>query len=224
LLESTRRPGAGKAVWQRCEARGCDYCGPAKRERDLAHDLANLAASGRPVVRRVVDDFDPATWRRLRAKVKRAADASGVEGGYVAYPQHGRVLVVFAVVGMTGALVTNLTDELADAHAGLPAGAAIRRPRCWALNPQGAGSHGGGEKAWRLVGASTVTDRTPDVLKRLGLYRDQVDEGAIPTTAWEVHNFAMPAAESRAYRLLEQAFGLEEGKAKPSRRRGRAVA
>jgi hypothetical protein len=210
-------------VWQKCEARGCAYCGPGIREHNLAHDLANLVASGRPVVRRVVDDFDPATWRRLRAKVKRAADREGVEGGWVAYPQHDRTLVVFAVVGMTGALVTSLTDELADAYAGLPAGAAIRRPRCWALHPKVSGGRGG-EPAWRLVGASTVTDRTPDVLKRLGLYRDQVDEGAIPTTAWEVHNFTMPAAESRAYRLLEQAFGLEEGKAKPSKRRGKAVA
>jgi hypothetical protein len=222
FLESTRQPAVGKAVWQKCEARGCDYCGPAKRERDLAHDLANLAKSGRPVVRRVVDDFDPATWRRLREKVKRAAAAEGIEGGWTAYPQHGRMLVVFAVVGMVGELVTSLADELADAYQGIPAGEAIRRPRCWALNPKQAA--GAGERSWRLVGASTVTDRTPDVLKRLGLYREQVDEGAIPASAWEVHNFAMPPLHSRAWRLFEQAFDLERGKAKPSRRRGRAAA
>jgi hypothetical protein len=226
LLQSTKRPDAGKAVWQKCEARGCPDCGPALRERDLAHDLANLSKSGRPVVRRVVDVFGEAgeaTWKRLREKVKRAAAAEGVEGGWTAYPQHGRMLVVYAVVGMTGALVGDLADELADDYQGIPAGERIRRPRCWSLNPQASG-RGGGEKSYRLLGASTVTDRTPDKLKRLQLYRDQVDDGAIPTTAWEVHNFTVPPLESLAYRALVEAFDLEEGKGKPSRRRGRAAA
>lgn len=223
LLQSTKRPTDGKAVWQKCDARDCPDCGPAKQERNLAHDLVNLSKSGRPVVRRVVDDFDPATWKRLRAKIKRAAAVAGVEGGWVAYPTRDRMLVVFAVVGMVGELVTNLADELADAYAGLPAGEKIRRPHCWALNRKPAGK-GDAEKSFRTLGASTVTHRTPEVLKRLRLYRDQVDEVAVPTDAWEAHNFTVPPLESLAYRALVEAFDLEEGKGKPSKRRGRAAA
>ena len=224
IFAKTADPSKGKAVWQKCEARGCPYCGPALRERDLAHDIANLSKSGRPVVRRVIDVWDEATWKRLRAKIKRAAAAEGVEGGWTAYPRHGRELVVYAVVGMTGALVGDLADELSSDYEGIPAGEQIRRPRCWALHRKVVG-RGDGEKAWKLVGASTVTHRTPDVLRRLGLYRDQVDEAAVPAAAWEVHNFTLPPLESRAFRQLEQAFDLERDVPRPRKRpRGRAKA
>jgi hypothetical protein len=179
-------------VWQKCEARGCLHCGPAKREQDLAHDVAKLA--GQPVLRRVID---PKAWSAVRAKIKRAGS------GWVAYPQRDGSLVVYAHAGITGALVSCLPDELASDYAGLPVGARIRRPREWALHT---GTGKGGERTWKRLFTSTVTDRVPDVLRRLGLYRGEVDEAAVPLHAWEVHNFTVPPLESQAYRLLEQAL------------------
>jgi hypothetical protein len=221
VLESTRRPGDGKGVWQKCEGRGCDYCGPAIREQDLAHDLGNLVRSGRPVVRRVVVD-DDATWKRLRAKIKRAADREGVEGGWTAYPQAGGMLAVFAVVGMTGALVTDLADELASDYGGIPPNGRIRRPRCWSLHK--APAKGSGEKAYRPVGATIKTDQVPDILRRLGCYRGEVDEGAVPGTAWEAHNLMVPPRHTREFDRFVDALGLELGRSKPAAKEAQAAA
>jgi hypothetical protein len=157
---------------------------------------------------------DPGAWVAMRARLKRA------ESGWVAYPQMDGTLTVYAHAGMTGALVTCLTDELASDYAGLPPNARIRRPREWALHKQAAG---GGERTWKLLGASTVTDRAPDILRGLGLYRGEVDEAAVPANAWEVHDFTVPNT-SATMRLLEQAFDLERGRGRPAvKRRPEAV-
>jgi hypothetical protein len=195
-------------VWQKCEARSCLHCGPELRERDLAHDLGHLTKDGRPVLRRVIANED-ATWNRLRAKIKRAGS------GWVAYPQRDGTLVVYAHAGMTGALVTEPTDELASDYEGIPPNERIRRPREWALHTKSAGA--AGTPSWKLLGATTKTDRVPDILRRLGLYRGEVDEGAVPLNAWEVHNFEVPL-ESQGMRLLIQALDLEEGRPRPASR------
>jgi hypothetical protein len=209
LLQSGKRPADGKAVWQRCEARGCEHCGPPLAEANLAHDIGNLVAAGRPVLARVVKN-DPATWKRLVAKIKRASS------GWVAYPQPDGSLLVYANAGMTGALVGDVAGHLGRAYGRIPEGARIRRPRAWALHK---GAPKAEAKSWKLLGSSAVTDRVPDVLQRLGLYRGEADEAAVPLNAWEVHNFEVPALESLAFRQLEQALGLERGCARPGRRR-----
>jgi hypothetical protein len=159
---------------------------------------------------------DKDVWKGLRAKIKRAGS------GWVAYPQRDGTLAVYAHAGMTGALVTSLTDELAGDYAGIGPGERIRRPREWALHTKGGGA--AGTPAWKPLGASTVTHRVPDVLRKLDLYRGEVDEAAVPLNAWEVHNFRVPELGSQAFRLLEQAFDLEVGRARPARRRKPAAA
>jgi hypothetical protein len=129
------------------------------------------------------------------------------------------MLAVYAHGGMTGALVTSLTDELASDYAGIGPNQRIRRPREWALHKQAGGARG--TPAWKPLGASTVTDRAPKVLRGLGLYRGEVDEVAVPPNAWEVHNFTVP--EGQAYRLLVAAFDLQEGRSRPRVRRRAAA-
>jgi hypothetical protein len=152
---------------------------------------------------------DPGAWEALRARLKRA------ESGWVVYPQMDGTLTVYFHAGTAGALVTCLTDELASDYAGLPANERIRRPRRWALHKQ---ASGGGERTWKLLGASTKTHRAPDILRSLGLYRGEADEAAVPLNAWEVHDFTVPST-SATMRLLEQAFDLEVGRGRPAVKR-----
>jgi hypothetical protein len=109
FLQDTRRPADGKAVWYKCQARGCPDCGPEIRERNLAHDLANMA--NRQMIRRVVAR---SAWRAVLAKIKRA------EGLRVVYPQPDGMLAVYATAGLTGTVVMDAPQQLADDYERIP--------------------------------------------------------------------------------------------------------
>jgi hypothetical protein len=188
----------GKAVWAKCQARGCPDCGPEIRERNLAHDLANMV--DRQMIRRVVAR---SAWPALRAKIKRAG------GLRVTYPQPGGMLAVYATAGsMTGTVVMDAPAQLAADYEGIPRGESIRRSGEWALNPKVKRL---GPPRWRSLGTSTVTDRIPLILHGLGLYRGEVDEGAVPLEAWEVHNFTVPERDTSAFDRFAFAVGLVRG-------------
>jgi hypothetical protein len=196
-------------VWQKCQARGCPDCGPEIRERNLAHDLANMA--DRQMIRRVVAR---SAWPALRARIKRAG------GLRVVYPQPGGMLAVYATAGsMTGTVVMDAPAQLASDYEAIPRGESIRRSKAWAMNPQVKGSPGA--SAWASLGTSPVTERVPEILRGLGLYRGEVDEGAVPLEAWEVHNFTVPDRDTRAFDRFAYAVGLDQA---PARKRRRAAA
>lgn len=207
LLQKAAAPADGKAVWRKCQWRGCSHCGPELRERNLAHDLGNMA--GRQMTRRLISR---AVWPAVREKIKRA------EGLRFYYPQPGGMLAVYATAGMTGEVVTDHAEALASDYARIPNGAAIRRSKQWTLNPKG--GKGDRPKAWKSLGTSPVTDRLPEILEDLGLYRGEVDEGAVPLEAWEVHNLTVPPLHTSAFARLVDAIGLERS----GKRRRKAVA
>jgi hypothetical protein len=195
LLHKAAAPADGKAVWRKCQWRGCSHCGPELRERNLAHDLGNMA--GRPMTRRLVART---VWPAVREKIKRAG------GLRVYYPQPGGMLAVYATAGLLGEVVGDHAQALASDYARIPNGQAIRRSREWALDPKPA--KGDGPKAWRQLGTSPVTDQLPAILRDLGLYRGEVDEGAVPLEAWEVHNFTVPPLLTREFDRFAYAVGL----------------
>jgi hypothetical protein len=209
FLHKANAPADGKAVWRKCQWRGCSHCGPDLRERNLAHDLANMA--GRRMTRRVVAR---AVWPAVREKVKRAG------GLRVYYPQPDGMLAVYATAGLVGEVMGDHAETLASDYGRIPNGAAIRRSREWALNPKPAGSGKGG--SWKQLGTSAVTDRVPAILRQLGLYRGEVDEAAVPLEAWEVHNFTVPPLQTSAFDRFKYAVGLHQER--PSRQRQRASA
>jgi hypothetical protein len=206
FLHKTASPADGKAVWRKCQWRGCSHCGPELRERNLGHDLGNMA--GRRVTRRVVAR---SAWSTVRAKIKAAG------GQRVYYPQPGGMLAVYATAGMTGEVVEDLAAALAGDYARIPNGASIRRSKAWSLNPKS-----GGKRTWKQLGTSAVTDRVPTILGGLGLYRNEVDEVAVPLEAWEVHNFTVPPLQTSAFDRFAFAVGLE--RSRPGKRRRKAAA
>ena len=210
FLHKSASPADGKAVWRKCQWRGCTHCGPELRERNLGHDLGNMA--GQPITRRLVAR---SAWPRLRAKIKR------VGGERVYYPQPGGMLAVYATAGMTGEVVEDLAESLARDYARIPNGASIRRSRAWALNP----ARGKADRpaAWKQLGTSAVTDRVPAILRDLGLYRDEVDEAAVPLEAWEVHNFTVPPLQTSAFDRFAYAVGLDASSARKRRGKARAA-
>jgi hypothetical protein len=178
------------------------------RERNLGHDLANLA--GHRVVRRVLAG---SAWPAARAKVKRA------KGLRVTYPQPGGMLAVYATAGLTGAVVDDLAAALASDYARIPDGARICRSKEWALRP----AHGKADRpvGWRSLGTSAVPDRVPLVLQDLGLYRGEVAADLLSSHAWEAHDFAVPPRGSDAWQRFEYAVGLH--RSHPAKRRRRAA-
>jgi hypothetical protein len=208
FLAQTSNPTRGRAVWQRCQARNCDHCGPELRERNLGHDLANL--TGHRVVRRLLDR---SAWPAARAKIKRA------DGLRVTYPQPGGMLAVYATAGLTGAVVDDLAAALASDYARLPDGARICRSRAWALRP----ARGSADRpvGWRSLGTSAAPERTPLVLQHLGLYRGQVAPNLLSAHVWEAHDFTVPAPDSAAFQRFAYAVGLH--RSHRAKRRPRAA-
>jgi hypothetical protein len=194
FLASTRQPADGKSVWRKCQWRGCSHCGPELRERNLTHDIGNMA--GQQMTRRVVA---AKVWPAVREKIKRAG------GLRVYYPQPGGMLAVYATAGLVGEVVADHAQALASDYRRIPNGKAIRRSREWALNPKAST----GSKTWRQLGTSAVTDRVPWILRDLGLYRGEVDEGAVPLEAWEVHNFTVPPRHTSEFARFVDAFDLK---------------
>jgi hypothetical protein len=144
-----------------------------------------------------------AAWPALRAKIKRAG------GLRVTYPQPNGMLAVYATSGsMTGTVVMDAPQQLADDYEAIPRGESIRRSDEWALNPKVKRL---GPPRWRSLGTSSVPDRVPVILRQLGLYRGEVDEGAVPLEAWEVHNFTVPERDTSAFDRFAFAVGLLEG-------------
>jgi len=153
--------------------------------------------AGRRMVRRVIAR---AAWPAVREKIKRAG------GQRFYYPQRGGMLAVYATAGLVGEVVGDQAQALASDYARIPNGKAIRRSREWALNPKPA--KGDRSKAWKQLGTSPVTDRVPAILRDLGLYRGEVDEGAVPLEAWEVHNFTVPPLYTSEFDRFTEAVGL----------------
>jgi hypothetical protein len=199
FLQQANDPAKGRAVWQKCQARHCAHCGPELRERNLAHDLANLATH--QVVRRVLAR---SAWPAVRAKIKRA------EGLRITYPQPGGMLAVYATAGLTGAVVDDLATALASDYARIPDGARICRSRGWALQPARGKDRPVG---WRSLGTSRIPERVPQVLQDLGLYRGEVAADLLSSHAWEAHNFTVPARGSAAYQQFEYAVALHHSTA-----------
>jgi hypothetical protein len=194
FLQQLAKPTNGRAVWQKCGARECGHCGPELRERDLGHDLANMA--GQAMTRRVVAK---AAWAAVRAKIKRA------DGLQVHYPQPGALVAVYATAGLTGAVVEDHAASLAADYSRIPAGQRIGRSRAWALRA------GGGKDrppAWRSLGKSKIPAQVPDILRRLGLYRSEVEPDALSAQAWEAHNFAVPEVGSVSFDRFAYEVGL----------------
>jgi hypothetical protein len=128
------------------------------------------------------------------------------------------MLAVSATAGsMTGTVVMDAPAQLAADYEGIPRGEGIRRSKEWALNPK---VKAAGPPSWVSLGTSPVTDRVPAILRDLGLYRGEVDEGAVPLDAWEVHNFTVPELDSSAFDRFAFAVGLDAS----SRKRRRAAA
>jgi hypothetical protein len=205
FLAQASNPTRGRAVWRKCQARNCGHCGPELRERNLGHDLANLA--GHRVVRRLIDR---SAWPAVRAKVKRAG------GLRVTYPQPGGMLALYATAGVTGAVVDDLAATLASDYARIPDGARICRSREWALRPARKADRPVG---WRSLGTSAVPERVPLVLQDLGLYRSEVAADLLSAHAWEAHDFTVPAPDSAAFQRFAYAVGLHRTHRAKRRRR-----
>jgi hypothetical protein len=194
FLQQMAKPDKGRAVWQKCGARECAHCGPELRERDLGHDVANMA--GRRMTRRVVAK---AAWAAVRAKIKRAG------GLRVAYPQPGGMVAVYATAGLTGAVVEDHAASLAADYGRIPAGQRIGRSRAWALRAAGGKDR---PAAWRSLGKSRIPAQVPDILRRLGLYRDEVNPEGLSAQAWEAHDFTVPEQDSPAFDRFAYEVGL----------------
>jgi hypothetical protein len=166
--------------------------------------------AGHRMVRRVVAKT---AWAAVRAKIKRA------DGLQVHYPQPGGMLAVYATAGLTGAVVEDHAEALADDYSRIPAGQRIGRSRAWALRA------GGGKDrppAWRSLGKSKIPAQVPDILRRLGLYRDEVAPEALSAQAWEAHNFTIPEVGSAGFDRFAYEVGLH--RSHRGKRRREAVA